>query len=76
MGNDSAMRRLEAIVHPAVQAERWPFWRPMPGSPLVVMDVPLLFETGGERLWIRCWCYRQNRPCKRQGLLARAGMNA
>lgn len=49
LGDDAAMRALEAIVHPAVGAERAAFLARHAGAPLVVFDVPLLFETGGER---------------------------
>ncbi|KAK0348545.1 hypothetical protein LTR94_036818, partial [Friedmanniomyces endolithicus] len=47
LGDDAAMRRLERIIHPAVQAERAAFLDSHADSPLVVVDVPLLFETGG-----------------------------
>jgi dephospho-CoA kinase len=45
---EAALRRLEAILHPLVRAERDRFvhrWR-RAGRSLVVLDVPLLFETG------------------------------
>ena len=48
LGDDSAMKALEAIVHPAVGEERADFLRDHAAAPLVVFDVPLLFETGGE----------------------------
>ena len=38
LGDPPALRRLEAIVHPLVRA----------GVRLVLLDIPLLFETGGE----------------------------
>ena len=48
-GDDTAMTRLEAIVHPAVARERAAFLARHADAPIVVFDVPLLFETGGER---------------------------
>lgn len=48
LGDEVAMRRLEAIVHPAVQAERAAFLTAHADAPMVVVDVPLLFETGGD----------------------------
>jgi dephospho-CoA kinase len=50
-GDPAALRRLEAIVHPLVRAaERRFIGRSAAhGRPLVVLDIPLLFETGGER---------------------------
>jgi dephospho-CoA kinase len=47
-GNDAAIKRLEAIVHPAVGEERAAFLAQHTGK-RVVFDVPLLFETGGDR---------------------------
>lgn len=45
-----ALRRLESIVHPLVQEERQVFLDAArtDGARLVVLDIPLLFETGGE----------------------------
>ena len=51
LGDDAALARLEAIVHPLVGAARERFLAEAQarGAPVVVLDVPLLFETGGER---------------------------
>jgi dephospho-CoA kinase len=51
LGNDAALARLEAIVHPLVAAARDKFVADAQtrGAPVVVLDIPLLFETGGER---------------------------
>jgi dephospho-CoA kinase len=47
----AALTRLEAILHPMVRAREGEFLRRQTrrGSRLVVLDVPLLYETGGER---------------------------
>lgn len=42
-----ALRRIESIVHPLVAADRAAFLLAHP-APLVVLDIPLLFETGAE----------------------------
>tara|TARA_R110000782_G_scaffold268689_1_gene365528 strand:- start:61021 stop:61617 length:597 start_codon:yes stop_codon:yes gene_type:complete len=42
-------KALEAIVHPMVQAERRKFLRRHRSRPLVILDIPLLFETHGHR---------------------------
>ena len=50
--NDSdAMRKLEAIVHPMLGASRQAFLHDAErsGAPVAVIDIPLLFETGGEK---------------------------
>ena len=49
LGDDAAMARLEAIVHPAVAKERAAFLAAHSASPLVVFDIPLLFEKGGTK---------------------------
>ena len=50
-GDDDALARLEAILHPLVHADQERFLRiaARHGERLVVLDVPLLFETGWER---------------------------
>jgi dephospho-CoA kinase len=51
VGDAAALGRLEAIVHPLVAAARDAFLAQARarGAPVVLLDVPLLFETGGER---------------------------
>lgn len=46
-GDRGDLARLEAIVHPAVAFERQAFLVEHAGEPLVVFDIPLLFEKGG-----------------------------
>lgn len=50
LGDDAAMKRLEAIVHPLVGASRAGFFEAAKAkdADIVVLDIPLLFETGGE----------------------------
>lgn len=50
LNDDAALARLEAIVHPLVFASREKFLAEaqMRGAPVVVLDVPLLFETGAD----------------------------
>jgi dephospho-CoA kinase len=50
VGDEDAMRRLEAIIHPLVRAEEEKFLRAAKeaGAPVVVLDIPLLFEVGAE----------------------------
>ena len=51
LGDDAALARLEAIVHPLVAAARDRFLAEAQknGAKVVVLDIPLLFETGAER---------------------------
>lgn len=41
-----ALPRIEALVHPLVAADRAAFIAAHAGAPLLVLDIPLLFETG------------------------------
>lgn len=47
-GDRAALKRLEAIVHPAVGEERAAFLARHAADAMVVLDIPLLFETGGD----------------------------
>lgn len=49
LGHPQELRALEAIVHPAVGASRKRFLRRNRGRALVVLDIPLLFETHAEK---------------------------
>ena len=46
-GDADALARLEGIVHPAVAALRHEFMIEHGGAPMVLFDIPLLFEKGG-----------------------------
>ena len=47
-GDPAALARLEAIVHPAVRRARERFLADNDDAPLIVFDIPLLFEKGSE----------------------------
>jgi dephospho-CoA kinase len=49
LGDAAALKQLETIVHPLVRADAEAFLarNRAAGAPLVVLDIPLLFETGG-----------------------------
>lgn len=51
LGDEVAVKRLEAIVHPLVRAAETGFLDAARarGTRIVVLDIPLLFETGGEK---------------------------
>ncbi len=71
------MRRLEEIVHPLVRAAQDRFLErcSCEGRPLVVLDIPLLFETGGHPA-IAMIAVASARPdVQRQRVLIRPGMN-
>lgn len=74
-GDESAIQRLEAIVHPAVGEERAAFLACHAGR-LVVFDVPLLFETGGDRNVDLVVVVSAAPEVQRERVLARPGMTA
>ncbi|MBX9728649.1 MAG: dephospho-CoA kinase [Sphingopyxis sp.] len=74
--DDAAMLRLEAIVHPAVAAERAAFLERHRGLPLVVFDVPLLFETGGDKAVDKVVVVSANPAVQRARVLARPGQSS
>ena len=47
--DSTALRQIESVVHPLVTRSRADFIRKNSDKPLIVVDVPLLFETGGDR---------------------------
>ena len=51
LGDAAAIKRLEGIVHPLVHNARERFLREVEqsGAPIAVLDIPLLFETGGDK---------------------------
>lgn len=73
-----AMRDLEAIVHPLVRAQTEAFLQRHreAGVPLVVLDIPLLFETGGETRVDRIAVVSAPADIQRERVLARPGMTA
>ncbi|MGL4444606.1 MAG: dephospho-CoA kinase, partial [Alsobacter sp.] len=76
LGRPEAIARLEGIVHPLVAAARDTF---LAGArarnlPLVVLDIPLLFETGGERNCDAVAVVSAPAPVQRDRVLARQGM--
>lgn len=75
-GDPVAFARLEAIVHPAVAAERARFLDVNRAAPLVVLDVPLLFEAGGWREVDRIAVVSAPADVQRARVLARPGMTA
>ncbi|MFZ3484353.1 dephospho-CoA kinase [Sphingomonas sp. 3-13AW] len=74
LADPAALRRLEAIVHPAVAEERAAFVRAHDGAPLLLFDVPLLYETGGESYVDKVAVVSATPEVQRERVLARPGM--
>lgn len=77
-GDADALRRLEAILHPLVQqAERRFLWQAARRRvPVAVLDIPLLFETGGDRRVDATVVVTAPLFVQRARVLARPGMTA
>ncbi len=73
-GDAGQRARLESIVHPAVAAARERFLAAHTAAPLVVLDVPLLYETGGERYCDAVAVVSAPSAVQRERVLARPGM--
>lgn len=67
-----ALKRIEAIVHPLVSADRAAFRAVNTG--ILVFDIPLLFETGGEAEMDATACVTVDAATQEQRVLARGTM--
>jgi dephospho-CoA kinase len=76
LGNDPAMKRLEAIVHPLVQEDERRFLAESgkQGAKVVVLDIPLLYETSGDGRVDAVVVVSAPAEVQRQRVLARPGM--
>ena len=74
----AAMRQLEQIVHPMLGASRQKFFADAEaaGAPIVVVDVPLLYETGGEKRVDAVVVVTTTPELQRERVLARGTMDA
>ncbi len=78
VGNPEAIKRLEAIVHPLVRAvsERFVEEQRTRGARVIVLDSPLLFETGAEKRVDAVVVVSAPPDVQRARVLSRAGMSA
>lgn len=76
LNNAEAMKRLEAIVHPLVRQSTADFLQrtEKAGYPLIVFDVPLLFEVGRDRDCDAVLVVSADPAVQRARVLARPGM--
>lgn len=73
-GDPAALKRLEAIVHPAVAAMRTTFLQDQATQPLIVFDIPLLYEKGTAAQVDAVVVVSAAPEAQRQRVLARPGM--
>ncbi len=76
VGNEAAMKQLERIVHPMVREAQQRFFRAHGGEPVVLLDIPLLFETGRGGEVDRIVVVSAPPEVQRARVLARSGMSA
>ncbi len=76
VGNDAAMKRLEQIVHPLLGAYHKKFldYAERSGAPVAVVDVPLLYETSGEKRVDAVVVVTTDPEQQRQRIMARDNM--
>jgi dephospho-CoA kinase len=76
--DSAAMKKLEDIVHPMLGASRQKFLQDAErsGAPVAVVDVPLLFETGGEKRVDAVVVVTTSPELQRERILARPNMTA
>lgn len=78
VGDPDAIHKLEAIVHPLVRAvsQRFVQDQAARGARVIVLDIPLLFETGGENKVDAVVVVSAPPEVQRARVLSRAGMSA
>jgi dephospho-CoA kinase len=75
-GKPDALRALEQIIHPAVFAARQVFLKRHRAKPMVVLDIPLLFEKGGADAVDLVVVVSAPAWMQRKRVMARPGMTA
>ena len=77
-GNSAARQRLESLLHPLVRQARQQFLQRhrRNRTPIVVLDIPLLFETGSDRSCDLTLTVTAPAFLQRQRVLRRPGMTA
>jgi dephospho-CoA kinase len=76
VGNKEAFAKLEAIIHPLVRKAREQFLAAAKAekAEVAVLDIPLLFETGGERKVDKIVVVSAPHPVQKERVLARPDM--
>lgn len=74
LGKPDELAALEAIVHPAVHHERTRFIVQHGHAPVLLFDIPLLFETGGDQVFDEIIVVTAPADVQRARVLARPGM--
>ncbi|HYD36541.1 MAG TPA: dephospho-CoA kinase [Allosphingosinicella sp.] len=76
LGEPEALRRLEALIHPAVARLRQAFLAEHASVPVAVLDIPLLFEAGRSEEVDKIAVVSAPAEVQRERVLVRPGMTA
>jgi dephospho-CoA kinase len=76
LGDPAKLSLLEGIVHPAVRDWRTAFIDAHRGAPALLFEIPLLFETGGEKEFDKTIVVSAPAAVQRARVLERRGMTA
>ena len=76
LANPQKLAALEAIVHPAVREWREAFIEKHRDKPALIFEIPLLFETGGEKEFDKVVVVSAPAQVQRRRVLSREGMTA
>ena len=76
LGDRDRLARLEALIHPAVARHRAAFLKEHMNADMVLYDIPLLFETGGNEHVDVTVVVSAPAEVQRERVLARPGMTA
>ena len=73
-GNIKYRKTLESIIHPKVKERRNMFIKSVERSPIVALDVPLLYETGTDKVCDDIFLVYTNEETQKKRVLARSSM--
>jgi len=76
LADPAKLRALEEIVHPAVRDSRDAFVAENPAARILIFEIPLLFETGGEKDFDKVIVVSAPAEVQRARVLERTGMSA
>ena len=74
--DNELLKKMESVIHPLVSADRQAFLDANANSPLIVCDIPLLFETGAETWLDGVLVVTADKEVQKQRVMDRAGMTA
>lgn len=77
LGKPEAMQKLNGVVHPLIGRDRASVFEAAKasGADMIIMDVPLIFETGGEKNMDAVIVVSAPAEMQRERVLAREGMS-